>query len=189
MIKLTRLPCPNVDKLKNDYKYPENKDALKRSCNNKCMYCESEFDSTDYGDVEHIKPKIKFKDLKFDWENLGYSCVKCNRDNKKDEWDDNFINPFQINPEDHFTALGPLIWPKSNSIRGQVTKDILDLNRIQLVTNRSQRLIDLGNLITRYNELGDGASKNAVKNQILKEIEPDKEYSFVKKVFVLEVMK
>ena len=33
------------------------KNALLRAQNDKCCYCESKFLSTDYGDVEHYRPK------------------------------------------------------------------------------------------------------------------------------------
>lgn len=184
MIKLTRQPCPNPTALLTDYKVKENKDALKASSHEKCMYCESHFDSTDYGDVEHIQPKSKYPHLKFSWDNLGYSCVKCNRENKREEWEPNFINPFETDPADHLQAIGGIIWPINNSDRAQLTIDILGLNRTPLVMRRSNCLTELGNLIVRHNALPIGAQKNAVKNLILKEISNASEYSFFKKDFI-----
>lgn len=184
MIHLVRKPCPNPNGLKTNYKVAENKVALKESSFDKCMYCESEFDSTDYGDVEHIKPKAKFPNLKFEWDNLGYACVKCNRDEKGDDYDPNFIDPFVNDPSEHLIALGAILMPKNASKSGQITIDIVGLNRISLVMKRSKRLLDLGALISRCNELPEGAQKNALRRQIAAEASEDKEYSFFKKQFI-----
>src|SRR5690554_1306925 len=53
-----------------------------------CAYCESNFESTSPGDVEHYRPKSKVKEekahpgywwLAADWKNLLMSCTDCTR--------------------------------------------------------------------------------------------------------------
>jgi uncharacterized protein (TIGR02646 family) len=58
----------------------------------KCAYCESAVDVSQFGDVEHFRPKLKVTDekdneirhpgyywLAYDWQNLLISCIKCNQ--------------------------------------------------------------------------------------------------------------
>lgn len=58
----------------------------------KCCFCESDFLSTSYGDIEHYRPKSGYKNAKgvmptkpgyywlaYDWKNLFLSCEVCNR--------------------------------------------------------------------------------------------------------------
>lgn len=62
-----------------------------------CCYCESHYDVTGYGEVEHFRPKGGWKQdkedkklhhpgyywLAYKWENLMYACKKCNLTYKK----------------------------------------------------------------------------------------------------------
>jgi uncharacterized protein (TIGR02646 family) len=68
------------------------KDALRAAQHRKCAFCESIFDNTGYGDVEHFRPKAGYKQREADelkrpgyywlayiWDNLFYSCQLCNQ--------------------------------------------------------------------------------------------------------------
>jgi uncharacterized protein (TIGR02646 family) len=68
------------------------KDALRAAQHRKCAFCESIFDNTGYGDVEHFRPKAGYKQrdadelkrpgyywLAYTWDNLFYSCQLCNQ--------------------------------------------------------------------------------------------------------------
>ena len=105
-----------------DYKHPENKEALTTACSDKCMYCESKVTQVYWGDVEHIRPKAVFPEFQFTWDNLGFVCSRCNG-NKSDEWNENtqFINPFVDDPDEHLAALGPFIFHRNGSERGEYT--------------------------------------------------------------------
>ena len=62
----------------------------------KCAYCEKKISSTQYGDIEHFRPKNAVSDgdfndinghpgyywLCYDWKNLLPSCILCNRKSK-----------------------------------------------------------------------------------------------------------
>jgi len=181
MIKLNRKPCPNPVALKTDYKHPDNKAALNASSFGKCMYCESKVDHIDYGDVEHIKPKSLFPADKFNWDNLGFACTRCNRKHKHEKYHVDFIDPFSTDPQPHFIAAGGLIFAEPSSVRGSVTHDFLDSNRLDLLEKRNSALKEFHRLITRYTGESDPTIKSAIRDQILAEISDDKEYSFVKR--------
>lgn len=74
------------------YAAPAVKDALRVAQHRKCAFCESVFDHTGYGDVEHFRPKAGYKQreadelrqpgyywLAYAWDNLFYSCQLCNQ--------------------------------------------------------------------------------------------------------------
>ncbi|MDP2159202.1 MAG: hypothetical protein Q8K02_01870, partial [Flavobacterium sp.] len=65
----------------------------------KCCFCEAKFTDNSYGDVEHFRPKKAYKKngargltypgyywLAYNWDNLMFSCEKCNRSYKKNEF-------------------------------------------------------------------------------------------------------
>jgi uncharacterized protein with PIN domain len=183
MIKLTRKPCPDPIGLKTNYKIKANKQVLKESAYSKCMYCESKLDHTEYGDVEHIKPKSVFPNDKYNWDNLGYACEKCNRQYKKEKYDPNFINPFIDNPKDYLIAIGGLFFPLSGNIRGEITIDILQLNRAELLSKRNDVLKSFYDLIIRYHKAISLAQKEAIKLSIEDEFNETKEYSACKESF------
>lgn len=79
------------------YGHREVKAQLKKDQFDKCCYCESKFTTNSPGDVEHFRPKARFKIpgvkgyhkpayywLAYDWSNLFFSCEVCNREHKKE---------------------------------------------------------------------------------------------------------
>ncbi|SHI89043.1 TIGR02646 family protein [Hymenobacter daecheongensis DSM 21074] len=71
------------------------KAALAADQHGKCCYCESKFEATGFGDVEHFRPKAGVRQqpksalekpgyywLAYEWSNLLYSCEICNRRHK-----------------------------------------------------------------------------------------------------------
>lgn len=200
MIKLNKQECPeilqqnkeswtqellqaikNEDKttnLKNKYNHPEIKKILKEDCYEKCMYCESKVTHIDYGDIEHIKPKTKYPDLTFDWDNLGFACKKCNN-NKHDHYDEQnpFVNPFQENPSEFFYSIGAIIRSKEGNTRAEITENTIKLNRPELIERRHEHLQQINLLIKIYNK----TDKQEIKEEILEEIKkmcnPNKQYS------------
>ncbi len=181
MIRLNRKDCPAPRALQSDYRNRENKRALMESSFGKCMYCESKITHIDYGDVEHIKPKSRFSQYMYDWKNLGFACVKCNRENKRDKYDPDLINPYEENPEEFLGAACGIFIAKNESRKGQITLDIVNLNRPDLLEKRYTELMKLQHLIERYNGLQNLVQKEALKEQIEEEISKDKEYSASKK--------
>jgi len=189
MIALIRPECPNPAVLtKGDYKDSVNKEALRKSTAGKCMYCESKIEHNSYAHVEHIKPKAKFPELEFSWDNLGFSCQVCNT-NKGEKYDETtpFIDPYSENPEDHIVFLLLYLFPKQGSERGEYTIKELDLNRPNLIERRKERI---DKLIVMINATYRTSSEN-LRNQAIMELkaeaEKDKEYSaMIKSVLIAQ---
>ncbi|WP_439630928.1 hypothetical protein [Gemmata sp.] len=87
---------PSGDFNSSIYAADEVKDALRVDQHRKCAFCESRFDHTGYGDVEHYRPKAGYKQrasdslrrpgyywLAYEWANLFYSCQLCNQQFKR----------------------------------------------------------------------------------------------------------
>jgi hypothetical protein len=202
MIKLTKLECPDIlsqnreswttelmcyidrgenppSRVVNRYNRHEIKSALKRETNGKCAYCESYIEHVDYGDTEHIKPKSKYPNLTYEWENLTYACRKCNT-NKRDEYDENCppINPYIEHPCGFLFAAGAYIWHLPGSKRGELTEILLKLNRPPLLEARARKIDALRVLLDRYTSEANEIIKRALLDQIRTEVAEDKEYSF-----------
>lgn len=74
------------------YADPAVKEALRSAQHGKCAFCESLISHTNYGDVEHYRPKAGYKQkeadalqypgyywLAYSWENLFLTCQLCNQ--------------------------------------------------------------------------------------------------------------
>lgn len=181
MIKINRPSCPNPTALQGNYKHPINKAALIAASFDKCMYCESKISHVYFGDVEHIKPKGKFSELEFDWDNLGYVCARCNSV-KKDKYNASnpIINPYNENPEDHIIALGAVIAVKNNSGKGKVTiqeSTGVHLNRPGLIERRLEKMKNIEMIIDICSHLEESNYKISILNELKKEGDINKEYS------------
>lgn len=166
----------------NRYNNPEVKESLRKESNSKCIYCESNVQHITYEHIEHLKPKAKDKypELTFEYENLGLSCPKCNM-NKGSEYDENlpYLNPFVDNPENHFKAVGALIWALPGDRRAKLTEIDIELNRPELLEVRLERLNSIRSLVEIYNQETNPRLKQSLKKEIETEISEDKPYSFV----------
>lgn len=188
MIKLNRPACPYPQALtNNDYKHPKNKEALKNASYDKCMYCESKISHIDFAHVEHIKPKSqgKFPHLEFDWNNHGYACPKCNNA-KSDKYFNGceFINPYDENPSEYLIPMGAFLFHKQGSERGEITINEIELNRVDLVEKRTNRISDIRKAIDSCFRTSNPALKSLALAALKEEANEDKEYSiFIKALF------
>lgn len=205
MIKLTKGEKPqilidNADDWKNDlldyirrnekvpntvgnkYNNIEVKQALQTESYSKCMYCESKVAHVAYEHIEHIKPKAKdkFPELAFEWENLGLACPVCNM-NKSDKYDPSLplLNPYVDEPSQHLSAVGPYIFAKPGDDRGQLTEKLLDLNRIELVEQRLERIETIRQMMDSYEKESNAMLKKLLLKEIIEELKKDKAYSFI----------
>jgi uncharacterized protein (TIGR02646 family) len=170
MIKLTRLPAPATlvrwapkwtadlltaiaqqqaggkkppEELWDKYNKSYVKDALQRMAHGKCVYCESNIKHVAYPHIEHYRPKRRYPEFTYTWENLLLACPVCNND-KSDAFPLDpaesplLLNPCDDDPEEHITfARGRLV---ALSERGKVTRDQLSLNRDALFDERRKLL-------------------------------------------------
>jgi uncharacterized protein (TIGR02646 family) len=172
------------------YNHNEVKDSLKQMFKKKCAFCESHITHVDYGQIEHFKPKSKYPDLCFEWNNFLLSCSICNgKSNKGDKFPlenegGTFINPVDESPENFLkfefdnTTRTFLIFPKNN--RAVTTIKELGLNRDDLVENRT---IELSKIIYMLDLV---LEKN--QNEVLEEFvdmfsEKDQYYAYNKAIF------
>lgn len=178
---------PNPLKFK--YREKEIKDQIRKETYDKCAYCESKISHVSPGDIEHILPKKYCKELVFEWTNLTLSCEQCNRTRKNDYYDpkDPLINPYTDNPSDHLMALGAFITHMPGDKKGELTEKVLELNRKELIERRKERLESLVNLADKYAREDNLLLKEILKNQLLKEADNDKEYSFVVKGYLRQI--
>jgi len=179
MIALVRPDCPDPQALAGgDYKHPLNKEALRESTSGKCMYCESKIEHNSFAHVEHIKPKAKFPELEFVWENLGFSCQRCNT-HKGEKYDEvtPFINPYNDNPEDHIVFMLFYVYPKQGSERGEYTISELRLNRPGLIDRRKDRFDKINAMINAVFRTSSESLRNQAIAELRTEAGKDKEYS------------
>lgn len=141
-----------VPLLKGHYNQPTVKAALKEETSGKCAYCESDMLHVTYGDIEHIVPKSVAPQLTFDWENLTLACDVCNTKKGNRE---GLLDPYAVDPEDHFTFYGPMLLHNPGCNTAEFTSTILELNRIKLLEKRREALDNISNLLVRIEENPD----------------------------------
>src|SRR2546421_12542276 len=73
-------------KLLDRYNKEDVREALKRMYGDLCCYCEARIGVVAYAQIEHRKPKRRFPQHTFDWDNLHQACPRCNTA-KGDKWD------------------------------------------------------------------------------------------------------
>lgn len=126
--------------------------------NYKCAFCEC-YLPLQYHDVEHFRPKSHYYWLGHEWQNLLYSCERCNRSYKKTQFplatgsiqakspldDISLEHPLLINP----TAVDPVLHIKFDKYEakgitpeGRKTIEVFHLNDQdncpELIDNRKQ---------------------------------------------------
>lgn len=105
MVKVKRsMPAPaslEIEKAKanGSYEKPDVVAQLRKDFHNKCYICE--MDNLQDPQVEHLRPHFngKNKDLKFDWNNLFWSCGHCNSVKNQRKFDNHIIDCCAMDPE------------------------------------------------------------------------------------------
>lgn len=143
--------------------YDRVKPQLAAMQSNKCCYCEKREEQAKYRDVEHYRPKAPYWWLAWTWRNLLFSCMDCNREQKRDQFPlapgsprlaqeqspPGLEAPLVLDPSDE--AVDPLDeiesrqervqglerWvprPRAGSVRGRETIRVCGLERPTLLT-------------------------------------------------------
>lgn len=141
---------------KSKYNHPEIKDALRSETYRKCAYCESQPLHVTYGDIEHIIPKSTDLQLTFDWQNLTLACDVCNT--KKGDHE-GILDPYNCTPSDELEFIGPMLMHKEGRAAAEITKIRLDLNRMDLLARRADRLDELENNLRRISQHADATER------------------------------
>jgi len=94
-----------------------------------CCFCEAHTEATNYGQVEHYRPKgrAEFAHLAFSWENLLWACGRCNGP-KSTHWNHSapLLDPTVDEPNDHVRWHDAVV--VHLTARGEYTITSLDLN-------------------------------------------------------------
>lgn len=170
--------------LQNAYRSEYIKDKLKEETHEKCAYCESRMLHVDYGDIEHIVPKVDSPTLRFSYSNLTLSCGICNT--KKAQHRD-ILNPYSADPAEHLVAYGPMIFRHPASNIGLITERRLDLNRTPLLERRKERLQSIALIADQIARTFDDAIRQILIDELKSEALKDKEYSLVAQSYVDQV--
>ncbi len=176
--------------IENRYKHIEVKASLKTMFQKKCAFCESHITHIDYGQIEHFKPKSKYPEFCFEWNNFLLSCAICNgKSNKGDKFpleneNGSFINPVDENPNEFFkfefdeVTNKFLIFPKNE--RAFTTIKELGLNRENLSEFRTNELSKITFVI---NEIINKNKEELLDKFISQFSQKDQFYAFIKTIF------
>ena len=68
--------------------------------------------------------------------------------------------------------------------KGDISIKILNLNRTSLIEKRKERIENINLLVNKYHNETNPQIKKLLKSELLKECEPDKEFSFFIKSYL-----
>ena len=167
------------------YNHPDIKNALMKETYEKCAYCESKFRHVTYGDTEHIVAKVEDPAKWFSWPNLTLACDVCNT-NKSDSPVDGstFIDPYDVDPEEHFWQLGSTVWARPGCDAAALTERLLDLNRTDLVEKRSERMANLLRMLDTVERCKDPNLKLLLWEEFNSESKAHNEYAALSRSIV-----
>lgn len=141
------------ERIQRRYQHRTIKQALVAAFHGKCAYCESFIRHAEYGHIEHFRPRSKYPDLIFSWVNLLLACGVCNgREYKGEEFPLEaegglLIDPCSEEPAEHlvfeYDEGARLASVRGRTERGQLTVELLGLNRKDLRTYRSKQVTRL----------------------------------------------
>jgi len=133
---------------------------LKQMSQNHCAFCDDLLLplAGENGEIEHFRPKEKYKCLAFAWANLYPICRRCNGtknvrfDNlllRPDAKDYDFFYWFRLDPNTF--ELKPKAWGNQNWKRAEKTVEFYGLNKEDKIARRQYE----------YTEIRNGKYKNA----------------------------
>lgn len=164
------------------YNHIEIKEALKTETYRKCAYCESKHLHVTYGDIEHVIPKSVEPERAFDWNNLTLACDICNT---KKGAASGLVDPYSDTPSEEFEFEGPMIFYKPGKVKAELTRTRLDLNRIDLLQRRADRLEALNEKINRIQQISNPDERQALLEAAIEfEVSDEREYAACVQAFL-----
>lgn len=146
-----------------------------------CFYCESRIGDTDYGHVEHYRPKSLFPNLCFEWSNLHWSCAKCNT-LKGQHWNGNtlIVDPCDDSDDTRDHIIYKLFRLKASTPNGAETISVFGLNdhrrRKELVDARMKVFLELMETIGEINRNDLGEHEKQEFIELLERISEESAY-------------
>lgn len=171
-----------LDKAKNKYKHDDIREKLNEECYEKCAYCESKIKHIAYEHIEHIKPKKHYPKLAVEWLNLTLACPKCNIN--KGSKDNGILHPYEDDVENKIFFLGFMIRTRNADEQADLTIRELELNRLDLVEKRMEKIESINSLFDRYCSVKNLALKQDLKKQLTEECKINKEYSLMLEIIL-----
>ncbi len=159
-----------ASKYYNHYKQKDVKSALKKMYGNLCCYCECKIEPASFKNIEHKKPTDKFPGSTFDWDNLHFSCHKCNT-YKLNKWDNNFPildAVIDVPISEHLTYKE--YYRNWITRRGKTTMKHPRLNRDDLLSDRKEIIIAAYRLIDEYKKNPDAPAVDVIKTKIREKV-------------------
>lgn len=111
----------------------QTEEALKEMYLGCCAYCEGIIGTTSYNQIEHFKPKSKFPELCYEYDNLHLACQICNS-NKGDKYSEDYIDPSIDEPTEHIMYRG---WEAVG--KDDIGKKMIDVVKLNSDTRISYR--------------------------------------------------
>ena len=152
------------------YRTLDVKQALERIYDGLCCYCESPVGTVDYPHIEHRKPKNKFPEGTYDWNNLHIACQKCNVA-KGEKFDNNYpildaVEDVPIANHIAYDIVETGVWRIPITCRGNITIEHTELNREPLRTTRVRVLRRVLGIIQQIKKSPGSPAVNTVISQL-----------------------
>ena len=165
------------------YRDPQIKQAIRDETCDKCAYCESKVSHVHPGEVDHILPVSRRRDLIVAWTNLTYVCTECNR-RKLDYYSEEepLVNPYVDQPSEHLIFFGPLVLHKND--KGFRTTRKMGLSRVELFERKQERIESLNFLIQKWRECTEGETRKVLRAEILRYAAAASEFSATLRAFI-----
>ncbi|WP_423926947.1 HNH endonuclease [Candidatus Palauibacter sp.] len=184
--KITAGDAPTKSE-KSRYNHRDIKQALLLETFDKCAYCESKLRHITFGDIEHVVPKSDDPSKWFSWPNLTIACDVCNTNKGGASVDGGtFIDPYQVDPEEHFWQLGAVVYARPGCDAAALTERLLKLNRADLVERRGERIKRLMKMLEVIERCENGELKELLWREFTSEGETHNEYAALSRT-VIEV--
>ena len=170
---------------KSRYNHQDIKQALIVETHRKCAYCESKLRHITYGDIEHVVPKSSDQSKWFSWPNLTLACDVCNTNKAKAPGEgETFIDPYKVDPEEHFWQIGSMVYSRPGCDAAALTERLLDLNRPDLLERRSERISNLLRMLDVFERCKDQNLKQLLWLEFTSEAQDHNEYAALSRTII-----
>lgn len=133
----TRVPESFYD----HYRQDDVKKRLMQMYKELCCYCEGRIGVVEFGHIEHRKPKRKFPEECYNWDNLHLACTRCNT-KKGEKYSKQYPILDAVTNRIHQYLTYDVdrhgVWPKSLKKRGETTVQHTELTDEKLRKNWSE---------------------------------------------------
>lgn len=166
-----------INQRKKKYNQQDVKDRLKEETQEKCAYCESRVTVVAHGDIEHVTPKAVEPERTFEWDNLTFACQICNQ-HKTDKED--MFDPYNDPMEEIIFLAPPILVGRSKKTQKTIIQ--LDLNRVELIEDRTAHIKDFSRALEAIDREADDELRTLLVTQLERELDNGSaEYILMKK--------